>query len=142
MHWVYYWRNVVRRYQVSIEGWPEKHAFKNLSTISISITDLEDILRHLRVGRIYWHKLTDEEFKELDGQREADILAGNIKEPAHRRRSDYGKKRSRGRNDGNQGPAKKHRSRSVIDTNDETDGGAESLAEGEGSGSHGTVENN
>jgi len=138
MQWAYYWRNVVRRHQVCIEGWPEKHPFKNLSEISIPITDLEDILRQLRAGRIYWRKLTDEEFNELDEQREADILAGNIKEPARRRRSDYGKKRPRNKNasDGNQGPAKKHRSRSIIDTDDEDVGEVgETLAEGEGSGS-------
>ena len=123
MQWAYYWRNVVRRYQVCIEGWPEKYPFKNLSEFSISITDLEDILRQLRVGRIYWRKLTDEEFNALDAQREADIVAGNVKEPARRRRSDYGKKRSRDKNDvdGNQGPAKKRRTRSIIDTDDEVD---------------------
>ena len=124
MQWVYYWRNIVQRYQVKIEGWPEKFPFKNLSEFSSSITDLEDFLRKWRAGKIYWHKLSDEEFIKLDTERDHDIEAGKINPPTRRRRSDLGKKRPRDghKGDSRQGPSKKHRSRSVIDTDTDSDG--------------------
>ncbi|OAX32641.1 hypothetical protein K503DRAFT_701726, partial [Rhizopogon vinicolor AM-OR11-026] len=41
MQWAQYWRNVVRRHSVVIEGWPEQIPFVNLSAVSNSLTDLE-----------------------------------------------------------------------------------------------------
>jgi hypothetical protein len=96
MQWVYYWRNVVRRYLVLIHGWPARFPFKNLSN-SGSIGDLEDLLRMWRTGKIYWRKLSDEEFRKMDEQRDNDIEAGNIIEPKRRGRSDFGKRRARNR---------------------------------------------
>lgn len=96
MQWKHYWRNVVRRHHVLIEGWPTKVPFKNLSETSSSITDLEDLLRSLRSGNIHWRELSDEEFERVDAEREVELEKGNIQEPTPRhRRSDRGKKRSK-----------------------------------------------
>lgn len=108
-----------------IEGWPENLPFKNLSEFSSSITDLENLLRRWESGATHWRAVSEEELKEMDKKRNADIDDGTIEEPQRRRRSDYGKKRVRNNNSSStQGtrPSKKRRSNSVISTEDE-DGG-------------------
>lgn len=116
MQWVYYWRNVVRRYRVLLVGWPDQFPFKNLSEFSISIGDLEDLLRKLKTDKIYWRKLSEEEFDRMDAERDNDIESGKINAPApRRRRSDYGKKRSRDKDTDSSGRSKKHKSNASID---------------------------
>jgi hypothetical protein len=44
MEWKHYWRNVVRRHQVVIEGWPDAIPFRNLSETSNSLANLETLL--------------------------------------------------------------------------------------------------
>ena len=96
MEWKHYWRNVVKRYQVIIEGWPDNIPFRNLSDVSNSLSDLEDLLRRWRCGTTYWKKLTARELQTLDLERDTQITNGEVDAPApRRRRSDYGKKRPR-----------------------------------------------
>ncbi|KAG1749167.1 uncharacterized protein EDB91DRAFT_1011812, partial [Suillus paluster] len=40
MHWANYWRSVVQRYLVVIEGWPDNIPFVNLSNVSSTLPDL------------------------------------------------------------------------------------------------------
>lgn len=94
MEWKYYWRNVVQRYQVVIEGWPDNIPFGNLSNYSNSLADLEALLRKWRCGSIYWKEITDHELQQLNKERDERIERGEIDAPVpRRRRSDYGKKR-------------------------------------------------
>lgn len=95
MQWKLYWRNVVARYRVIIKGWPEGIRFKNLSDATSSLQDLEVLLRKWKAGKIFWRKLTDEEFNTMDADRNKDIENGKIDDPGRRRRrSDFGKKRT------------------------------------------------
>jgi hypothetical protein len=121
MQWKFYYRNVVKRYQVVVEGWPPSYPFKNLSDVSGSVVDLENLLRKWRHGAIHWRKLSSEEFATMDSERDAEIVNGNIPEPVpRRRRSDHGKKRSR--NSDPSGSSKRRRSGSAItDTDDDID---------------------
>jgi hypothetical protein len=93
MEWKHYWRNVVKRYKVVIEGWPNNIPFRNLSDASSSLPDLETLLRKWRSGKIFWKVVTDNELKELDSNRDTQIESGDLEVPApRRRRSDYGRK--------------------------------------------------
>ncbi|KAG1781290.1 hypothetical protein EV702DRAFT_962745 [Suillus placidus] len=93
MQWVQYWRNVVKRYSVIIEGWPEQIPFANLSTVSNSLPELEMLLRKWRSGAIYWKRLTPEELERMDKERDKGIEDGAIVEKRRHTRSDKGKKR-------------------------------------------------
>jgi hypothetical protein len=123
MHWKNYWRNVVKKYQVIVEGWPGNIPFASFSDVSTPLPDLETLLRQWQSGKIYWRELTTSEFKKLDKERDNQIESGEIDAPApRRRRSDRGKKRSRSKytvdnGDGSQKEPKrrKKRSRDVID---------------------------
>ncbi|KAG2738373.1 hypothetical protein P692DRAFT_20851675 [Suillus brevipes Sb2] len=95
MQWAQYWRNVVKRYSVIIEGWPEQIPFANLSTVSSSLPELEMLLRKWRSGAIYWKRLTPEELERMDEERDKGIEDGAIVEKRRRTRSDKGKKRRR-----------------------------------------------
>ncbi|KAG1735370.1 hypothetical protein EDD22DRAFT_787722, partial [Suillus occidentalis] len=95
MQWAQYWRNVVKRYSVIIEGWPEQIPFANLSTVSNSLPELEMLLRKWRSGAIYWKRLTPEELERMDEERDKGIEDGAIVEKRRRARSDKGKKRRR-----------------------------------------------
>jgi hypothetical protein len=122
MHWKHYWRNVVKKYRVIIEGWPANIPFASLSDVSVPLPDLETLLRQWQSGKIYWRELTASEFKKLNKERDDKLESGEIQPPAPRRpRSDRGKKRPRSRNtaddeDDNQRKRKqrKKRSRAII----------------------------
>jgi hypothetical protein len=125
MEWKHYWRNVVKRYQAIIEGWPDNIPFRNLSDISSSLSDLEDLLRRWRCGTTYWKKLTARELQTLDLERDTQITNGEVDAPApRRRRSDYGKKRPRTKQSGETDRSdirkkKQKKSRAeVLDTDD------------------------
>ncbi len=94
MEWKLYFRNVVKRYLIIIKGWPSEIEFVNLSDASSSIDTLERLLRRWKQGTTYWKKLTQEEFEQLEDERDAQIESGEINAPAPRcQRSDKGKKR-------------------------------------------------
>ena len=117
MEWKHYWRNVVKRYMVTIEGWPANIPFRDLSEVSSSLTELETLLRKWHCGKIYWKQLTDTEFQDLDRDRDNQIEGGELKAPTcRRRRSDRGKKRSQvNRDDGTQ----KRSGRVVVNSDEE-----------------------
>jgi hypothetical protein len=96
MEWKHYWRNVVQRYKVVIEGWPENIPFCNLSDGSGLLTDLETLRRKWCCGTTYWKQIAEHELGEMGRDRDAQIERGEVAAPApRRRRSDYGKKRPR-----------------------------------------------
>jgi hypothetical protein len=96
MEWKHHWWNIVSRYQVMIEGWPEAIPFCNLSETSNSIADLETLLWKWRYGKTYWKKLTSTELKKLDCEHNEQIKRGEVELPAHRHHhSDFGKTRAR-----------------------------------------------
>ena len=120
MQWVHYWRNVVQRYQVMIEGWPDNFPFANLSTVSRGLPELENLLRKWRSGAIFWKHLTSDEFERLQKEHEEKIESGDIVEHRRRPRSDRGKKRQRegGANDSGRWK-KSHKSAETVDTDSE-----------------------
>jgi hypothetical protein len=93
MEWKHYWHNIVKQYQVIIEGWPDSIPFQSLSDASNLLSDLEDLLRRWHCGTTYWKKLTVRELQTLDQEHEKQASNGEVDVPApHRHCSDYGKK--------------------------------------------------
>jgi hypothetical protein len=123
MEWKHYWRNIVKRYQVIIEGWPDNIPFRNLSDTSSPVSDLEDLLRRWRSGSTYWKKLTAREVQALDQERDKQISNGEVDVPVpRRRRSDYGKKRPRTKQSDENNIRKKHKSKEILDSSDSESG--------------------
>ncbi|KAG1743591.1 uncharacterized protein EDB91DRAFT_1247093 [Suillus paluster] len=108
MQWAHYWRNIVQRYLVICEGWPDGIPFGNLSKVSNSFTNLEMLLRKWKSGDIYWRQMDNEEFEELHRERNEKLNSGEIIELHRRTCSDKGKKctctRSPDENDENPPP--------------------------------------
>jgi hypothetical protein len=95
MEWKHYWQNIVRRYQVMMEGWPETIPFHNLSKTSNSLANLKMLLQKWQCGKTYWKKLTAAELKELDHERDAQIERGEVETHGpHHHCSDFGTKRT------------------------------------------------
>src|SRR6266581_6350793 len=93
MEWKHYWRNVVKRHMVIIEGWPVNIPFHNLSEASNSLTELEMLLRKWHCGKVYWREITETEFQDLDHDWDNQIESGELEGPTPRRHcSDRGKK--------------------------------------------------
>ena len=110
---------------VIIEGWPADIPFHNLSEASSSLTDLETLLRKWRCGKIYWRGVTETELQDLDDARNNQIESGELEAPTpRRRRSDYGKKRPR---QNCAGVAEKRSGKVVVNSNEEEEGGAQSM---------------
>ena len=65
MQWMHYFRNIVTRYRVTIEGWPLTIPFANLSSMSSSFSHLETLLRKWEMGSTFWKKLSKEEYAML-----------------------------------------------------------------------------
>ncbi|KIJ57835.1 hypothetical protein HYDPIDRAFT_103757 [Hydnomerulius pinastri MD-312] len=95
MQWAHYFRNVVQRHSVVIEGWPDGIPFSNLSSISSALSQLETLLRKWESGTTYWKQLTEDEFEELRAKRNQQLEDGEINDHTRRTRSDKGKKRKR-----------------------------------------------
>ncbi len=85
MQWKQYWRNVVKRYSVKIEGWPATINIENFSVASCPIDDLTAMLRKWRAGTIYWKTLSQHELEDLEKEHDSLIADGKIQEPAPRR---------------------------------------------------------
>lgn len=109
MQWKFYWRNVVQRYSVKIDGWLDPIKIENFSIAACPIDELRNLLRKWRSGAIYWRSVPQDELEDLHQARELLIADGMIQEPAPRRqRSDVGKKRKhRSVQVEDQGPAKR-----------------------------------
>ncbi|KAG6855514.1 hypothetical protein H0H87_001791 [Tephrocybe sp. NHM501043] len=100
MEWKHYWRNIVKRYSVIVEGWPDNISFENFSNVSSSLSLLEGLLRKWCCGLTYWKNLTEAELKDLDMARDKQIEDGMIATPAPRRcHSNFGKKRAHSGNE-------------------------------------------
>ena len=94
MEYKYYFRNVVQRYSVILEGWPDEIRLEDFSKASVPYAGLEELLRKLKSGDICWKRLTPAELEEHEQQRDAQIASGEVVRPVpRRRRSDCGKKR-------------------------------------------------
>jgi len=119
MEWKHYWRNVVKRYMVIIEGWPTNIPFHNISKASNSLTDLETLLRKWHCGKIYWREVTETELQDLDHNWDNQIEGGELKGPTPcHRHSDHGKK-SPHMNPANGMQKKHHKLHSMILDSDE-----------------------
>ncbi|KAI0664492.1 hypothetical protein C8Q70DRAFT_1042069 [Cubamyces menziesii] len=60
-----YMRDVVARYRVRIEGWPLREVpFKNLSDVP-NLRRLELLLRNWKEGKIYFRRITEEEYQTM-----------------------------------------------------------------------------
>ncbi|EKM50583.1 uncharacterized protein PHACADRAFT_263940 [Phanerochaete carnosa HHB-10118-sp] len=71
MRWPSYWKDIVIKYHVIIEGWPhEEVPFRNLSDVS-NLQKLEILLRGWQSGEIFFRQLSEEEFEVLSAAREA-----------------------------------------------------------------------
>ncbi|KAI6011575.1 hypothetical protein PISMIDRAFT_105786, partial [Pisolithus microcarpus 441] len=93
MQWAHYFRNIIARYLVTIEGWPDRVPFANLSTVSSALPDLETLLRMWESGSIYWKQLSNEEYEALRCERDGKLNRGELVEHTRRSRSDKGTKR-------------------------------------------------
>ena len=93
MQWVHYFRNVIQRYQVIVEGWPSNIPFTNLSQISSALPQLKMLLHRWESGSTYWKSLSDEELEQLRQEREEKIENGDLVDRRRQTRSDKGKKR-------------------------------------------------
>ena len=125
MEWANFFRNVVQRYRVNIEGWPEKIPFDNLSNVSSALPDLEMLLRSWESGATYWKTLSEDEYEDIHHKRDEKILSGELTEHRRRTRSDKGKKRKR-QATSDEGRRKKYKSSSVVNSDDDDDDEARS----------------
>lgn len=92
MEWKHYWRKVVARHKVMIEGWPGSIPFKNLSEASSSLPELKMLLERWEDGRTCWKRLSDGEAERVVEERKAQ---GEVSDGVRQTRSDRGKKRKR-----------------------------------------------
>jgi hypothetical protein len=128
MQWVHYFRNIIQRYSVAVEGWPDCVPFTNLSSVSSALPHLEILRQNWHSGTTHWKQLTDEEFEELLAKRNQQLDNGEITLHARRSRSDKGKKHKRAsdsENDNHARHAKKgksYKSASVVPSDSEPDG--------------------
>ncbi|KAG1899557.1 uncharacterized protein F5891DRAFT_953738 [Suillus fuscotomentosus] len=120
MQWVHYFRNVIQRYQVVVEGWPNNIPFTNLSKVSSAIPDLEMLLRKWESGATYWKAIDDIEFERLRRERDEGLESGDIIDQRRRTRSDKGKKHRQPAGTQN-GRKTVHKSAEFVDTDDEQD---------------------
>ena len=73
MRWPSYWKDIVVKYHVIIEGWPHTEVpFRNLSDVS-NLQKLEILLRGWQSGEIFFRRLSDAEFEMLDAARAAAV---------------------------------------------------------------------
>jgi hypothetical protein len=115
MEWKHYWQNIVKQYQVIIEGWPDNLPFCNLSETSNSLSDLETLYRKWCCSGIYWKKLSSQELQDLDLQHDYQIEQGEAEAPAPQcHHSDFGKKCSQSNGTGSSTQKKHKKSRKVI----------------------------
>ncbi|PCH44528.1 hypothetical protein WOLCODRAFT_139056 [Wolfiporia cocos MD-104 SS10] len=73
-----YWKDIVTRYRVVIQGWPQDVPFRNLSDVS-NLGKLDILLQGWQSGTIRFRHITDEEYEFLSAERAAghEIWGGN-----------------------------------------------------------------
>ena len=73
MRWPSYWKDIVVKYHVIIEGWPhEEVPFRNLSDVS-NLQKLDILLRGWQSGEIFFRRLSEDEFQMLSAARAAAV---------------------------------------------------------------------
>jgi hypothetical protein len=82
MVWKNYWRDIVARYRVIIEGWPDGVLFGNLSDVATSLPILEKLRCHWKSGKTYFRVLDDDEFQALDKEHMKKVANGDEEVPA------------------------------------------------------------
>ncbi|KAI6033556.1 hypothetical protein BKA83DRAFT_4121013 [Pisolithus microcarpus] len=113
MQWAQYFQNVVTRYQVVIEGWPEMIPFANLSSASSSLAQLE-------LGATYWKALLDDELNQLQQRRNEGLENGEVEEHSCCTHSDKGKKCT---NHSSTTASKKYKSAATVNDEDDEESG-------------------
>ncbi|KAG1877137.1 hypothetical protein C8R48DRAFT_590638, partial [Suillus tomentosus] len=123
MQWTHYFRNVVQRYQVVIEGWPDNIKFTNLSNVSSALPELQMLERRWQSGATKWITIDDDELERLRLERDEQLERGEVVDHRRHTRSDKGRKRRQ--------PAasqkvttdwqRKHKSAEFIESSDEED---------------------
>jgi len=124
MEWKNYFQKVVQCQMVIIKGWPNAMPFKNLSEISSTFVDPENLFNMWQTGQTYWKMITEDEPQALEKKRQEQIDAGEITAPIECRCcSDYGKKHKQiGDKDGEDQihwRSKKHKSVDTIKSDDD-----------------------
>ncbi|TDL13891.1 hypothetical protein BD410DRAFT_846538 [Rickenella mellea] len=128
MKWKNYWQDIVSKYRVVIEVWPENIPFGNLSDIVTNIPDFERLLRKWKTNTIYFRQIDDNEYDKLQVERDEKLESGELEEPRRKIRSDKGKKRPR--KDSSKGQSRK-KARTVsseefiADSGDNADGNSD-----------------
>jgi hypothetical protein len=121
MEYKHYWCNVVMRYHVIIEGWPESIPFCNLSDTLSPLDSLEKLLWRWQNGRTFWKKLTDDEFRKIEREHTTQGENDGLDACAPRRcRSDYGRKRTRTK-EGPESRRKRQKSKHMVHEDDESE---------------------
>ena len=65
MRWPSYWKDIVVKYHVVIEGWPHTEVpFRNLSDVS-NLPKLELLLRGWRDGSIRFRRITEAQYQQM-----------------------------------------------------------------------------
>jgi hypothetical protein len=101
MRWKFYWRDIIQKYLVIIEGWPANIPMGNLSDVATSLPILERLEKLWADGTIHFRQLTEEEFLKLNEERSRRIENGELDAPTPRKiRSDKGAKRKAGKRGG------------------------------------------
>jgi hypothetical protein len=88
-----YWRDIVSKYRVLIEGWPDDILFGNLSDVATSLPALEKLRSSWKSGRTFFRVLSDAEFEKLNDERSQRIEDGEEEVHVRKTRSDKGKQR-------------------------------------------------
>ncbi|KAI6013403.1 hypothetical protein BKA83DRAFT_4063243 [Pisolithus microcarpus] len=125
MQWAHYFRNVVTRYLVSIEGWPDRIPFTNLSTISSALPDLEMLLRKWEAGSTFWKLLNNQDYEVLCRECDAKLNSGELVEGTRRTRSDKGTKRTGQNRNATKNSRRTFKSSETIITDNEDNGDEE-----------------
>ncbi|KDQ48931.1 hypothetical protein JAAARDRAFT_144191 [Jaapia argillacea MUCL 33604] len=136
MKWTHYWRDIVVKHRVIVVGWPDDIPFGNLSDVVKTLSDYESLTRKWQSGKISFKALTEQEFTEMDEDRQHRIDNGEIDIPLPRKtRSDKGKQRV-GSSEGGGRPQKRKgaKSREHVRSDSDSAQGEESGGERNGDG--------
>jgi hypothetical protein len=85
MKWKFYWRDIVSKYLVMLEGWPSNIPMANLSEITTSFRILEQLQRLWNTGEMRFCQLTEVKFQELDEAHNRKIANGEVNLPLPRK---------------------------------------------------------
>jgi hypothetical protein len=114
-----YWRDIVAKYRVYIEGWPDEILFGNLSDVATSLPALEKLRSSWKSGRTFFRVLSDAEFEKLDDERSQRIEDGEEEVHVRKTRCDKGTQRKASNGNLRKRQRTSHRSRELISDSDE-----------------------